>query len=130
MLTPKSFLLFLSQSELLLKPLGNGCLVDMQEQIPFLIPYHLCCDIIGKNVAPVLIRIQPPTIIDGQSVQQFVGLFYVKTTSRSFRWFRTIVFICSCLFLLQNYNIFFNFASLLHKKCTILCNTSLKMHKI
>ena len=46
-LTSESSPLLLSYSELLLEPLGKGCLVDMQEQIPFLVPYHLCRDIIG-----------------------------------------------------------------------------------
>ena len=68
MLTPKSFPLFLSQSELLLEPLGNGYLVDMQEQVSFLVPYHLCCDIIGKNVAPIFIGVKPPAIVDGLPV--------------------------------------------------------------
>ena len=64
MLTPKSFPLFLYQSELLFEPLTNGSLIDMQEQIPFLIPYYLCRDVIGKCIAPVLIRMQQTTIIE------------------------------------------------------------------
>ena len=67
-LTSYSSPLFLSQTELFLKPLGDGYFVDIQEQIPFLIPYHLCRDIIGKCIAPVLIRMQQATIIDGLSV--------------------------------------------------------------
>jgi len=60
--------LFFPYPELLLKPLGNGCLVDMQEQVTFLVPYHLFRDIIGMYIAPVLVGVKPPTIIDGLPV--------------------------------------------------------------
>ena len=40
----------------------------MQEQIALFIPYHLCRDIISKNVAPVLIGVKPPAIVDGLPV--------------------------------------------------------------
>ena len=68
MLTPKSFPLFLCQSELLLKPLSNGSVVYTQEKKAPLIHCHLCRDIISKYVAPVLIRMQQATIIDGLPV--------------------------------------------------------------
>lgn len=67
-LTSYSSPLFLSQSELLLKPLSNGYLVDMQEQVTLLVPYHLCRDVIGKCIAPVLIGVKPPAIIDALPV--------------------------------------------------------------
>ena len=40
----------------------------MQEQIPFLIPYYLCRDIIGKGIPSILIRVKPTTIINGLTV--------------------------------------------------------------
>jgi len=40
----------------------------MQEQIALFIPYHLCRDIISKDIASVLIRMQQATIIDGLPV--------------------------------------------------------------
>ena len=52
---PNTHTMFLSYFELLLKPFSNGCLVDMQEQISLLVPYHLCRDVIGKCVAPILV---------------------------------------------------------------------------
>ena len=51
----------------------------MQEKKTFLIPYHLCRDIIGKCIASVLIGVKPATIIDALPVQQFVGLFFIET---------------------------------------------------
>ena len=44
---PNSLSLFIAYSELFTKPLDNGCLVDIQGQVSLLVPYHLCCDIIG-----------------------------------------------------------------------------------
>ena len=61
-------MLFLLYPELLLEPLGNGCLVDMQEQVSLLVHNHLCRDVISKRIAPVLIRMQQATIIDGLPV--------------------------------------------------------------
>ena len=61
---PKSSSLFLPYPELLLKPLSNGCLVDMQGQVSLLVPYNLCRDVIGKCVTPILIGVKPSTIID------------------------------------------------------------------
>ena len=84
MLASDSSPLFLPYPELLLKPLSNGRLVDMQEQIALFIPYHLCRDIISKNVAPVLVGVKPPTIVDGLPVQQFVGLFCVEAIRKTF----------------------------------------------
>jgi hypothetical protein len=46
-LMPKSSSFFLPYPELLLKPLSNGCLIDMQEQVPLYVPYNLCRDVIG-----------------------------------------------------------------------------------
>jgi hypothetical protein len=60
--------MFLPYSELLLKPLSNGYLVDMQEQVPLAIHYHLRRDIIGKSITPVLIGVKPATIIDALPV--------------------------------------------------------------
>ena len=57
-----------SYSKLLLKPLSNGCLIDMQEQVPLLVPNHLCHDVIRKCFAPVLIGVKPPAIIEGLPV--------------------------------------------------------------
>jgi len=54
-LTPYSSFLLLPYHELLFKPLGNGHLVDMEEQVPLAIHYHLCRDIIGKRIAPVFV---------------------------------------------------------------------------
>ena len=56
--------LFLPYSALLLKPLCDRYLIDMQEQIALLVPYHLCRNIIGKCIAPILIGVKPPAIID------------------------------------------------------------------
>ena len=39
--------LTLPYPKLLLKPLSNGCLIDMQEQVPLYVPYNLCRDVIG-----------------------------------------------------------------------------------
>ena len=57
--------LLLSQSKLFLEPLGNGRVVYVQEEAAFLVSYYLCRDVIGKRIAPVLIGMQPPAIIDG-----------------------------------------------------------------
>lgn len=56
----------------------------MQKQVPLLIPYHLCRDVIGKCVASVLIGMQPPTIVDGLPMQQFVGLHLAKAMLQTF----------------------------------------------
>ena len=40
----------------------------MQKQVSLLVPNHLCRDIIGTYIAPVLIRMQQATIIDGLPV--------------------------------------------------------------
>lgn len=58
----------LSYPKLLLEPLGYGGLVDIQEQISLSVPYHLCRDVISKSIAPVIIRMQQATIIDGLPV--------------------------------------------------------------
>ncbi len=47
--------MFFAYSQLFLKPLSNGCLVDMQEQVPLLVPYHLCRDVICKCAAFILV---------------------------------------------------------------------------
>ena len=46
-----SCLYVLSYFKLLLKPLGNGYLVDMKEQVSLLVHFHLCRDVIGKDIA-------------------------------------------------------------------------------
>ena len=53
MLASDSSPLFLPYPELLPKPLGNGCLVDVQEQVTLAVNYHLYRDIIGKCIAPL-----------------------------------------------------------------------------
>ena len=50
-----SMSVFYTYAKQLSKPLGNRCLVDMQELVPFLIHFHLCRDVIGKCIAPVLV---------------------------------------------------------------------------
>ena len=71
--------LSLSQSQLFPEPFVYWHAIYVQEKKTFLVPYHLCCDIIGKCIASVLSGMQPPAIIDALSVQKFVGLFCVKT---------------------------------------------------
>ena len=68
LLQSKKLFLTLSYPKLLFKPLDNRCFVDMQEQVSLLVPYHLCRNVIGKSIAPVLIGVKPPTIIDGLAV--------------------------------------------------------------
>ncbi len=64
--------LFLPYSELLLKPLRNRCLIDMQEQIALLIHYHLCRNIIGKGIPSLLIGVKPATIVDSMPYRESV----------------------------------------------------------
>lgn len=51
----------------------------MQEQVSLFFPYHLCRNIIRKYIAPILIRVKPPAIVDVLPVQQFVCLFLIET---------------------------------------------------
>lgn len=52
-----------------LTTLRNAILsIDKQQQVSLLVPYHLCCDIIDKCIAPVLIGVKPATIIDALPV--------------------------------------------------------------
>ncbi len=63
-LYPDSFLQHFPQCNIFLKPLGNRCFVNLQEQVSVLVPNHLCRDVIRKNVASVLFGVKPPAIID------------------------------------------------------------------
>lgn len=50
----------------------------MQEQVPLIVPYHLCRDVIGKCVAPVLIGVKPANIVDSVTMHQFIRLFLTE----------------------------------------------------
>lgn len=50
----------------------------MQEQVPLIVPYHLCRDIIGKSIPSVLIGVKPATIVDSVTMHQFIRLFLTE----------------------------------------------------
>ena len=69
---------------LLPKPLGDRFLIDMQEQIALLVPYHLCRNIIGKGILSVFIGVKPATIVDSVTMQQFLRLFFIEAILQTF----------------------------------------------
>ena len=77
-------LLPLPYMKLLPKPFRNRHLIDMQEQIALLIPYHLCRNIISKGIPSIFIRVKPTTIVDSVTMYQFIRLFFTETTLQTF----------------------------------------------